>query len=97
MSYVYLLHFSKPIGTQGRGQAQHYLGYTGLSLKKRLSMHKAGTGAKICRAAIASGIELNLVRHWSNGTRSLERQLKRQHNSPRLCPVCNNRQPTQSK
>jgi hypothetical protein len=34
-----------------------------------------------------AGIGVDLVRTWP-GDRSLERRLKRRHNSPRLCPLC---------
>jgi predicted GIY-YIG superfamily endonuclease len=86
LSYVYLIHFEKPLGNKGR--AKHYLGYTRAGIKKRLNQHKNGTGSRICAAAALRG-ELQLVRLWRNATRQDERQLKRQHNSPRLCPVCN--------
>ena len=91
MSYVYLICFGKPIGNPNsrRGQACHYLGFTSNSLKKRLEQHKNGQGAKICRAAVFQyGRELKLVRHWRNGTRTLERELKRRHNPKYYCPYC---------
>ena len=87
MSYCYLLLFSAPLGSD-KHQAQHYLGYTSASLKKRLAARCAGTGARITAAAVEQGIELTLVRHWSEGNRSLERQLKRWKKHPSLCPAC---------
>jgi hypothetical protein len=39
-------------------------------------------------AVSAQGIDWQLARTWL-GDRDLERRLKRQHNAPRLCPVCN--------
>lgn len=92
MSYCYLLCFGTPIGNPSskHGQACHYLGYTSKSLKKRLEQHCSGTGAKITRAAARDyGRELRLVRHWTHGTRSLERELKRRHNPRYYCPHCN--------
>jgi predicted GIY-YIG superfamily endonuclease len=71
MSYCYLIHFNLPIGNiaNRQGTAQHYLGYTSQSLKKRLEQHRQGTGAKITRAAVLQyGRELQLVRYWKGGT-----------------------------
>lgn len=92
MSYCYLICFGTPIGnTNSRhGQASHYLGFTSQSLKKRLEQHRSGAGAKIIRAAAKDyGRDLKLVRHWRNGTRALERELKRRHNPQHFCPLCN--------
>jgi hypothetical protein len=86
---VYLLHFSQPIGDpkNPRGQAQHYLGWT-VDLEHRLDTHAAGNGSALMAAVSAQGIDWQLARTWL-GDRDLERRLKRQHNAPRLCPVCN--------
>ena len=92
MGYVYLLHFSQPIGNlkNPKGTAQHYLGYTSRSLKKRLEEHQKGVGAKITRAVVQDyKYKLQLVRHWSKCNRELEKQLKQRHNSVSLCPLCN--------
>ncbi|MCT7984948.1 GIY-YIG nuclease family protein [Laspinema sp. A4] len=90
MSFVYLLHYDRPIGNpqQANGMAQHYLGYT-RNLSQRLQDHAQGKGAKLTAAFAEQGIEFECVRVWKNGTRSLERQLKRRHNHPQLCPICN--------
>lgn len=82
---VYLLHFSRPISD--KHTCQHYLGYT-RSLRKRITEHKAGLGARLTQVALERGIEFEVVRIWTGGTRQLERQLKNQKNAPRLCPVC---------
>ena len=86
---VYLIHFDKPIGNPGnpRGQAQHYLGYAN-RLKERIAHHRNGTGARLLQVVNELGIGWKVVRKWE-GDRALEGRLKRQHNSPRLCPVCN--------
>lgn len=92
MSYVYLICFDEPIGNPAskHGIACHYLGFTSQSLKKRLKQHQSGTGAKITRAAVLDyGRELKLVRYWRNGSRALERELKRRHNPKHYCPYCN--------
>jgi predicted GIY-YIG superfamily endonuclease len=78
----YLLHFSKPYK-----HAKHYLGSAD-DLFARLQQHNAGQGARLTQVVREAGIDLILARTW-NGDRSFERRLKRQHNSPRLCPICN--------
>jgi predicted GIY-YIG superfamily endonuclease len=78
----YLLHFSKPYK-----HAKHYLGTT-QDLLARLQLHDAGKGARLTQVVREAGIDLQLVRTWP-GNRTLELKLKRQHNSPRLCPICN--------
>ena len=85
---VYLIHFDKPLGdlANPRGLAQHYLGFTD-DLDARMEAHANGNGSRIMEVVSNAGISWQLVRTW-DGDRSLERKLKRQHNAPRLCPVC---------
>ena len=78
----YLLHFSVPYK-----HAKHYLG-TAEDLAARLEQHLAGHAARLTQVVVEAGIRLALVRTWPGG-RTQERQLKRQKNGPRLCPVCN--------
>lgn len=87
---VYLLHFNRPIGdlSNPRGRAQHYLGWT-TNLEGRLKARAGGNGhARILEVLAERGIGFTLVRTWA-GPQSLERKLKRQHNSPRFCYICN--------
>ena len=86
---VYLIHFARPLGDldNPRGQAQHYMGWTG-DLTTRLQAHRTGNGSAIMAAVAREGIGWRCVRTWAGG-RDLERQLKRQHNAPRFCPICN--------
>jgi len=88
MMTVYLIHFERPIGdlNNPRGQAQHYLGFT-QDLEGRLQAHRTGNGSAIMAEVARQGIGWTLARTWEGG-RDLERQLKNQHNSPRLCPIC---------
>ena len=88
MSTVYLIHFEQPIGdlSNPRGQAQHYLGFTE-DLEARLEAHRTGNGSRLMEVVTEAGIDWTLARTWEEG-RDLERQLKNQHNSPRLCPIC---------
>jgi predicted GIY-YIG superfamily endonuclease len=85
---VYLIHLDTPLGdlANPRGQARHYLGYAD-NLEERLERHRNGNGARLLEVANELGIGWQVVRTWT-GTRELERQLKRQHNSPRFCPIC---------
>ena len=86
-SSVYLLHFNQAIGNQAnpRAMARHYIG---VDLNgQRISVQTAGQGAAIVRHVQAQGIGFQVARTWPGG-RDVERQLKRQHNAPRLCPIC---------
>ena len=78
---VYLLHFDHPYK-----HARHYLGYA-VDLEARLAQHRNGNGARLLQVVAQAGIGWTLVRTWPGG-RVVERQLKRQKNSPRFCPVC---------
>lgn len=82
MSVAYLLHFDTPLK-----HTKHYLGYTS-NLSQRLEAHQSGHGSRLMEVVNENGITWRLARKWSNGTRQLERQLKRQKNSPKLCPIC---------
>lgn len=79
---VYLIHFSKKFY-----HARHYIGWT-QNLSQRMSYHRNGNGAKILNALNKLGIEYTVVREWEDGTPELEKQLKRQKNSKRFCPIC---------
>ena len=81
---VYLLHFERPISS--RHTCQHYIGYTD-DLARRMQAHRAGNGARLVEVAAERGIGFEIVRVW-RGDRAFERRLKRQHNGPRLCPIC---------
>ncbi len=87
MPYVYLLHFNKPLS-----HAQHYCGFTPNGVEQRLAVHLAGNGARLVKAVVEAGREVEVARIWKHENwqeaRSQERHLKRQHNGPRLCPIC---------
>lgn len=89
---VYLLHFSEPIAP-GRHTCQHYIGYAD-DLAPRIHAHAHGQGARLTQVAVARGISFVVARTW-DGNRQLERQLKRRHDGPALCPICNGRRPVQ--
>jgi hypothetical protein len=57
--------------------------------QERIDAHRAGRGAAITRAAVAAGIELELVRTWPGENRVTERRFKRAgHFADRCCPRC---------
>lgn len=76
---VYLLHFDRPL--------QHYLGWAQDHMD-RVNDHLDGRGAKIMAAAVAAGIQAELVRTWEGKTRKFERKLKNRKNARGLCPKC---------
>jgi len=81
---VYCYHFSRRISLLHT--TQHYLGYAD-DLEERDADHRAGRGARLTQVAVERQIQLILV--WAvPGSRTLERQLKNQHHTPRLCPIC---------
>jgi hypothetical protein len=85
---VYLLHLSEPFG-----HARHYTGFAsggGRGLARRLAQHGTSRGARLLAAASAAGITWELARTWP-GTRTRERQLKRQGGAARRCPLCGTR------
>lgn len=82
---VYLLHFNEPYQ-----HAKHYLGYTESedTLPSRLRYHEQGKGARLMWAVCKAGIGYQIAKLWEDGDRELERKLKEQKNTPRLCPIC---------
>jgi predicted GIY-YIG superfamily endonuclease len=86
---VYLLHFDRPIPNHTAGYdrwVRHYLG-TAEDLEVRLDQHRKGNGARLPQVFAERGIGFILARTWE-GDRELERKLKRQKHSNRLCPIC---------
>ena len=87
---VYLIHFAHPLGNTANphGMALHYIGYAkGYGLADRIEAHRKGNGAAIMTAVNKAGIPWEVVNTWP-GDRKLERDLKRQHNAARYCPIC---------
>jgi hypothetical protein len=79
---VYLLHLEPAYR-----HARHYLGWTGGDVAARLATHLGGGGSPLIRAAVAAGVQVQLVATYP-GSRSLERRLKRWHKTGQFCPVC---------
>jgi predicted GIY-YIG superfamily endonuclease len=79
---VYVLHFDPPYRHAG-----HYIGWA-QDADARISQHLAGTGSPLVRAAVLAGSHVELAATFA-GSRSLERRLKRWHNTTtRVCPIC---------
>jgi hypothetical protein len=84
---VYLLHFDEPIGTEGRGAAQHYIG-SAADLDARLAEHASDRcDVAILRFCRAAGIGWKLARTWPGG-RGEERRLKSMGGFRDSCPLC---------
>jgi predicted GIY-YIG superfamily endonuclease len=84
---VYLIHIHGRVHPDH--PCRHYLGWA-QDLDSRIQEHQAGTGARLLAVANERGLSWEVVRTWEGG-RSLEKDLKRQKNSPRFCPICNPR------
>jgi hypothetical protein len=69
-------------GTNCR-QIQHWA----TDLDARLAEHRTGWGARLLAVVHAAGIGWALARTWP-GTRTRERQIKRQGGASRCCPMC---------
>lgn len=87
---VYLIHLSQPLRRKSGG-SQHYIGFSpnAQTFGERIRQHCQGKGARFTQVAVERGIDLEFVRLWHEGDRQFERQLKRQKNARRYCPLCN--------
>lgn len=81
IGYIYLLHFDTPYK-----HARHYMGFSS-DVSARQLRHANGNGARLMEVISDAEITWTLARIWV-GDRYLERRLKRQKNSPKLCPIC---------
>lgn len=86
---IYLLHFDPPYK-----RARHYLGFSEGDFPEdvdvRVGRHIGGQGSKLTKAAVKGGCTLILACTFTGG-RDKERLLKKSHNVPRICPICNPR------
>jgi hypothetical protein len=82
---VYVLHFEPAYR-----HACHYVGWTAGEVTARVAMHVQGCGSPLIRAAIAAGVDVELVATYP-GSRGLERRLKRWHKTSQFCPACHRR------
>jgi len=86
---IYILHLDTPLH-----HARHYVGFStnAGTLSTRIDHHRAGTAnCHFTRALKECGITFTLARVFRGKKydRNMERQLKRTHNAPRYCPICN--------
>lgn len=82
--YVYVLEMTPKLA-----HARYYIGTTS-SVPDRVKMHIDGRGAKIIRAAVASGRKVT-VAYVCLGGYELERRLKRFHDNARALTWLKNR------
>ena len=84
MSFVYILHFDKPISPDHT--AQHYVGFT-KDIDQRIRQHRKGKGSRFCAVAKERVIKFILA-ELLIGERDLEKAIKRQKNTKKFCPIC---------
>ena len=77
MSYVYILHFDKPISPAHT--TQHYVGFTH-DIDKRIRQHRKGQGSRLCAVAKERAIKFILAELLIGG-KDLEKAIKRQKNT----------------
>lgn len=79
---IYVIHFDTKFH-----HAQHYVGFSDDPAARQID-HRRGRGAKLLLVVKKAGISFRVVR-IIEGDMNMERKIKRQNNSRRLCPVCN--------
>lgn len=85
--FIYILHFD-----QYRHHARHYTG-SSIRLLERLHNHAAGQGAAITRALWEHDEHWTLAaiyvpRTEEHDIRHIETEIKRRHDGPAYCPIC---------
>ena len=92
MPHVYLLHFDKPLRQDENREAKHYCGWTPNGVEQRLKIHLSGNGAKLVKATVENGSQVEVVRVWEEkdweAARARERRMKNTHHLPSYCPIC---------
>ena len=83
MVTVYLLHYSGKYY-----HCRHYIGGTTKTVEERLKEHVSGHGNGLVYASIKAGLEVIIARVWNNVGWEKEKELKRQKNASRFCPIC---------
>lgn len=81
---VYLIHFNEKLK-----HAQHYVGFTKVTLEERIKEHRNGSGARLMSVIKSLGIEWSVVKTWPDADRTFERALKNTNNTKHYCPICN--------
>lgn len=77
---LYIIELSEPLC-----HAKFYVGYCcSWRLDDRIKEHRLGRGAKLLKACCERQITFRVIATHETGNRALERQIKRQKNTPRL-------------
>jgi hypothetical protein len=93
LGVVYVLCFDRPY-SQRRGArtvaVRHYIGWSSsrAMLKRRLSYHAEGRGARLLAAVAAAGITWRVVAIFPAADRHFERWLHAKARTPDWCPRC---------
>lgn len=82
---VYLIHLERSLNQR---QAQHYCGYTSLTIEARMSRHLSNKGAAFLKEANRQHIPWYIVRVWPDAGLDVEKRIKRGRHLERYCPVC---------
>lgn len=82
---IYILHFDKPYY-----HAKHYIGFSD-DPSLRFKRHLSRTEQPLLKAVVNAGIGITMKIIDPKGDRNRERQLKKQKNSKRFCPICQGR------
>lgn len=82
MGTIYVLHIDPPFK-----HARHYVGWTPRDVEQRLEDHLRGSGSPLIRAAVQQGHDVILTTTFE-GTRDMERYLKKKHGAAAFCPLC---------
>ena len=81
---IYLVHIEPAFR-----HARHYVGSCEAALlPARMRRHTRGQGARLLRAALASGHNLTLARVWLAASRNLEKEIKASGHVKARCPIC---------
>src|ERR1700684_2635496 len=87
---TYILHFYDPgTGKPARYyHAGHYTGWEFSGLAARVAQHRNGTGNKLVKAALDSGLEERVAWIWRDTTKDQEDYIKCRGGAARNCPDC---------
>ena len=87
--YLYILHLDKKIADH----AQHYVGYTPISIDYRMNKHRTGHGARMLAHAMKIGMDFKVAHveefDTAEQARYREKRLKLEKNLKRHCEICN--------
>jgi predicted GIY-YIG superfamily endonuclease len=82
---VYLLCYERGLLN---GRNRHYVGYAAVDVERRIGQHRRGTGSAFAREMKRQGIGFRVAAIWPDLASADEREIKRQKQSARFCPIC---------